>query len=88
MQFSEIQYVLRNAVCAPPTSPALKPIKLVDLEARLQELQVIANTIRLQADETAFAGPPAASRLRAFEEVFGEDSDSESDEDTPHAKGK
>ena len=81
MQFSEIQYILRNAVCTtPPPSPALKPIPLADLE---MTLELLAAILRFQAEGEAakFAGPPLVSRKRSFEEVFGEDSDEDDDED-------
>ena len=81
MQFSEIQYILRNAVCTtPPPSPALKPIPLADLE---MTLELLAAILRFQAEGEAakFAGPPLVSRKRSFEEVFGEDSDEEDDEE-------
>jgi hypothetical protein len=82
MKFSDIQYILRNAVCspaAPPPSPALKPIPLADLE---MTLELLAAILRFQAEGEAakFAGPPLVSRKRSFEEIFGEDSDEESEE--------
>ena len=98
MQFSEIQHILRNAVCAPPSSPAVKPIKIKDLEEHLEQIAAISEFLRLQSDEDAmededideddlehgvlcFNPPPYVSRKRAFEEIFGEDSDEDSDED-------
>ena len=81
MQFSEIQYILRNAVCTtPPPSPALKPIPLADLE---MTLEILAAVLHLQAEGEAakFAGPPRVSRKRSFEEIFGEDSDDSEDEE-------
>lgn len=84
MKFSDILYILRNAVCAPapPPSPAIKPIALADLEAELLTTARLA----LQADAPssrapAFGGPPLASKKRSFEEVFGEDSDEESEDE-------
>jgi hypothetical protein len=80
MKFSDIQYILRNAVCTtPPPSPALKPIPLADLE---MTLELLAAILRFQAEGEAakFAGPPLVSRKRSFEEVFGEDSEEESEE--------
>ena len=80
MKFSDIQYILRNAVCTtPPPSPALKPIPLADIE---MTLELLAAILRFQAEGEAakFAGPPLVSRKRSFEEVFGEDSEEESEE--------
>jgi hypothetical protein len=83
MQFSEIQHILRNAVCAPPPSPAINPIKLDDLE---KQFAATSEILRLDAMEDAsaapaFAGPPVVSKKRAFEEIFGEDSDEDSEDE-------
>ena len=81
MQFSQIQHILRNAVCTtPPSSPALKPIPLADLE---MTLELLASILRFQMEGEAakFAGPPLVSRKRSFEEIFGEDSDEDEDEE-------
>jgi hypothetical protein len=81
MQFSEIQYILRNAVCTtPPPSPALKPIPLADLEMTLELLAAILH-FQVEGEAAKFAGPPLVSRKRSFEEVFGEDSDEEEEEE-------
>lgn len=105
MQFSEIQHILRNAVCAPPSSPAVIPIKLEDLEEQLEQIAALADFLRLQSDEDAmdeegieeddlehgvlcFAPPPTVSRKRAFEEIFGEDSDEDSDEEEGGLNGR
>jgi hypothetical protein len=104
MQFSEIQHILRNAVCAPPPSPVVTPIKLEDLEEELEQLAAISDFLRLQSDEDAmededineedlesgvlaFSNLPVVSRKRAFEEIFGEDSDEEEDSDEGSDEG-
>ena len=82
MQFSQIQHILRNAVCTtPPSSPALKPIPLADLE---MTLELLASILRFQMEGEAakFAGPPLVSRKRSFEEIFGEDSDEDEEEES------
>lgn len=81
MQFSQIQHILRNAVCTtPPSSPALKPIPLADLEMTLELLAAILH-FQVEGEAAKFAGPPLVSRKRSFEEIFGEDSDEDEDEE-------
>ena len=81
MQFSEIQHILRNAVCVPPPpSPVLKPIPLADLEMTLELLAAILH-FQVEGEAAKFAGPPLVSRKRSFEEIFGEDSDDSDEEE-------
>ena len=82
MQFSQIQHILRNAVCTtPPSSPALKPIPLADLEMTLELLAAILH-FQVEGEAAKFAGPPLVSRKRSFEEIFGEDSDEDEEEES------
>ena len=86
MKFSDIQYILRKAISspAPPPSPAIKPIALSDLEAQLIAAAVASlhnDIIAASNRAPAFGGPPLASKKLSFEEIFGEDSDEESEDD-------
>jgi len=78
----------------PPPSPAMNPLPQPNLISNFIRLQSDEDEMEAEGideadlehgvlafDPSAFSGPPFSAKNRAFEEVFGEDSDEEEEEE-------